>query len=74
MNKVKAKDKIYMGCWCYERLQPNTKEFTRLAYTYWTPIYSKPDKTIGPKPSLSSTSESGRYCGLCERGKLGTGF
>jgi hypothetical protein len=22
-----------MGCRCYERLQPNTKEFTRLAYT-----------------------------------------
>jgi hypothetical protein len=21
-----------MGCRCYERLQPNTKEFTRLAY------------------------------------------
>jgi hypothetical protein len=33
MNKAKAKDKIYMGCRCYERLQPNTKEFTRLAYT-----------------------------------------
>ncbi len=25
MNKAKAKDKIYMGCRCYERLQPNTK-------------------------------------------------
>jgi hypothetical protein len=25
---------IYIcGCRCYERLQPNTKEFTRLAYT-----------------------------------------
>ncbi len=33
MNKAKAKDKIYMGCRCYERLQPNTKEFTRLTYT-----------------------------------------
>ena len=22
-----------MGCRCYERLQPNTKEFTRLTYT-----------------------------------------
>ena len=22
-----------MGCRCYERLQPNTKEFTRLGYT-----------------------------------------
>ncbi len=33
MNKTKTKDKIYMGCWCYERLQPNTKEFTHLAYT-----------------------------------------
>jgi hypothetical protein len=22
-----------MGCRCYERLQPNNKEFTRLAYT-----------------------------------------
>ncbi len=33
MNKAKPKDKIYMGCRCYERLQPNTKEFTRLTYT-----------------------------------------
>jgi hypothetical protein len=33
MNKAKAKDKIYMGCRCYERLQRNTKEFTRLTYT-----------------------------------------
>ncbi len=33
INKAKVKDKIYMGCRCYERLQPNTKEFTRLAYT-----------------------------------------
>jgi hypothetical protein len=33
MNKAKGKDKVYMGCRCYERLQPNTKEFTRLAYT-----------------------------------------
>jgi hypothetical protein len=33
MNKVKGKDKIYMGCRCYGRLQPNTKEFTRLSYT-----------------------------------------
>ncbi len=33
MNKAKVKDKIYMGCRCYERLQPNTKEFTRLEYT-----------------------------------------
>jgi hypothetical protein len=33
MNKTKAKDKICMGCRCYERLQPNTKEFTRLVYT-----------------------------------------
>jgi hypothetical protein len=36
MNKAKGKDKIYMGCQCYERLQPNTiltKEFTRLVYT-----------------------------------------
>ncbi len=33
INTAKAKDKIYMGCRCYERLQPNTKEFTRLAYT-----------------------------------------
>ncbi len=32
MNKAKSKDKIYMGCRCYERLQ-NTKEFTRLVYT-----------------------------------------
>jgi hypothetical protein len=27
MNKAKAKDKIYMGCQCYESLQPNTKHF-----------------------------------------------
>ncbi len=33
MNKTKSKDKIYMGCRCYERLQTNTKEFTRLVYT-----------------------------------------
>jgi hypothetical protein len=33
MNKAKVKDKIYMGCRCYERLQPNTKEFTLLVYT-----------------------------------------
>jgi hypothetical protein len=33
MNKAKTEDKIYMGCRCYERLQLNTKEFTRLAYT-----------------------------------------
>jgi hypothetical protein len=33
INKAKAKDKIYMGCRCYERLQPNTKGFTHLAYT-----------------------------------------
>jgi hypothetical protein len=33
MNKAKTKDKIYMGCRCYERLQPNTKEFTSLTYT-----------------------------------------
>jgi hypothetical protein len=33
MNKAKVKDNIYMGCRCYERLQPNTKEFTGLGYT-----------------------------------------
>jgi hypothetical protein len=33
MNKAQGKDNIYMGCRCYERLQPNTKEFTRLVYT-----------------------------------------
>jgi hypothetical protein len=33
MNKAKTTDKVYMGCRCYERLQPNTKEFTRLVYT-----------------------------------------
>ncbi len=33
MNKTKGNDKIYMGCRCYERLQPNTKEFTYLVYT-----------------------------------------
>jgi hypothetical protein len=33
MNKAKGKDKIYMGCRCYERLQPNTKEFKGLGYT-----------------------------------------
>jgi hypothetical protein len=33
MIKAKSKDKIYMVCRCYERLQPNTKEFTYLVYT-----------------------------------------
>jgi hypothetical protein len=32
--KRKLKTKYMWGCRCYERLQPNTKEFTRLAYTY----------------------------------------
>jgi hypothetical protein len=31
--KRKIKTKFICGCRCYERLQPNTKEFTRLAYT-----------------------------------------
>jgi hypothetical protein len=31
--KRKVKKKYICGCRCYERLQPNTKEFTRLAYT-----------------------------------------
>jgi hypothetical protein len=31
--KRKLKTKYIWGCRCYERLQPNTKEFTRLAYT-----------------------------------------
>jgi hypothetical protein len=30
--KRKLKTKNICGCRCYERLQPNTKEFTRLAY------------------------------------------
>ncbi len=29
----KLKTKYICGCRCYERLQPDTKEFTRLAYT-----------------------------------------
>jgi hypothetical protein len=32
-KKRKIKTKYVCGCRCYERLQPNTKEFTRLAYT-----------------------------------------
>jgi hypothetical protein len=31
--KRKVKTKYICGCRCYERLQPNTKEFTRLTYT-----------------------------------------
>jgi hypothetical protein len=31
--KRKVQTKYIWGCRCYERLQPNTKEFTRLAYT-----------------------------------------
>ncbi len=31
--KRKLKTKYICGCRCYERLQPNTKEFTRLTYT-----------------------------------------
>jgi hypothetical protein len=31
--KRKVKTKYICGCRCYERLQPDTKEFTRLAYT-----------------------------------------
>ncbi len=33
INKAKTTVKTYMGCRCYGRLQPNTKEFTRLTYT-----------------------------------------
>ncbi len=29
----KLKTKYICGCRCYERLQPNTKEFTCLSYT-----------------------------------------
>ena len=32
-TKRKLKKKYICGCRCYERLQPNTKEFTRLTYT-----------------------------------------
>ena len=32
-TKRKLKTKYICGCRCYERLQPNTKEFTRLSYT-----------------------------------------
>jgi hypothetical protein len=31
--KRKLKTKYIWGCRCYERLQPNTKEFTHLGYT-----------------------------------------
>jgi hypothetical protein len=31
--KRKLKTKYIWGCRCYERLQPNTKEFTLLTYT-----------------------------------------
>jgi hypothetical protein len=31
-TKRKLKTKYICGCRCYERLQPNTKEFTRLSY------------------------------------------
>jgi len=32
-TKRKLKTKCICGCRCYERLQPKTKEFTRLSYT-----------------------------------------
>jgi hypothetical protein len=32
-TKRKLKTKYICGCRCYERLQPKTKEFTRLSYT-----------------------------------------
>ncbi len=32
-TKWKIKTKYICGCRCYERLQPNTKEFTCLTYT-----------------------------------------
>ncbi len=32
-TKRKLKTIYICGCRCYERLQPNTKEFTRLSYT-----------------------------------------
>ncbi len=32
-TKRKLQTKYICGCRCYERLQPNTKEFTRLSYT-----------------------------------------
>jgi hypothetical protein len=38
INEAKGKDKIYMGCRCYERLQPNTKEF----YVYYESIKREP--------------------------------
>ncbi len=33
--KRKLKTKYIWGCRCYERLQPNTKEFTRLIIDYF---------------------------------------
>jgi hypothetical protein len=35
----KPKTKYLWGCRCYERLQPNTKEFTRLVYTWDFVVY-----------------------------------
>jgi hypothetical protein len=32
-TKRKLKTKYICGCRCYERLQPNTKEFTSLSHT-----------------------------------------
>ncbi len=32
-TKRKVKEKYICGCRCYERLQPNTNEFTGLSYT-----------------------------------------
>jgi hypothetical protein len=32
-TKRKLQTKYICGCRCYERLQPNTKEFTRLSYS-----------------------------------------
>jgi hypothetical protein len=58
MNKAKAKDKIYMGCRCYERLQPNTKEFTRLAYALDAFFSEKKRKKALDKPSSNDCEQS----------------
>ncbi len=51
INKAKAKDKIYMGCRCYERLRPNTKEFTRLAFA--GPHNEDPSRLFFPPPKVT---------------------
>jgi hypothetical protein len=54
-TKRTLQTKYICGCRCYERLQPNTKEFTRLSYTLKIEEALKPvlkrSATPGPRPT-----------------------